>query len=204
MTDLQPAFDEIARRVSPTFNEKLAQQLFDSPGMKAMLEQQNQLAAAAANSMMKGVAASLLQSGVLGQLEEISRGYVSSTATMLRDAVAAGAFGADFKAMYGAATRAAMLHVRTAVDGVVAGEVSAAASERVIVPGTVHEPSATAEAEALEDLLVRHLLVVMAVVALVWCTVSFGTNLGRRQYDDALNAWLGALAVLLGAAHQQR
>jgi hypothetical protein len=204
MTDLQAAFDEMAQRVSPTFNERLAQQLFESPGMKAMLEQQNLLAAAATNSIMKGLAASLLQSGVLAQLEEISRSYVSSTATMLREAVAAGGFGADFESMYGAATRAAVLHVRTAVDGVVAGEVSTAASGRVIVSGTVHEPAVTVEAEALEELLVRHLLVVMAVVALVWCTVSFGTNLGRRQYDDALNAWLGALAVLLGTAHQQR
>lgn len=153
---------------------------------------------------MKGVAATLLESGVLDQLEEISRSYTSSITAMLREAMAAGAFGADVEAMYSAATRAAVLHVRTAVDGAVAGEVSAAASGRVVVSGTVHGPAVTVEPEALEDLLVRHLLVVMAVVALVWCTVAFGTNLGRRQYDDALNAWLGALAVLLGAAHQQR
>lgn len=67
--------------------------------------------------LMKGVAASLLESGVLDQLEEISRSYTSSITAMLREAMAAGAFGADFEAMYSAATRAAVLHVRTAVDG---------------------------------------------------------------------------------------
>lgn len=35
MTDLQAVFDEMARRVPLTFNEKLARQLFESPAMKA-------------------------------------------------------------------------------------------------------------------------------------------------------------------------